>query len=428
MAAPAPRAVVYKRPYIYPKQFDALFLPVRFAICEASTKCGKTHGCIVWLFEQAAMGQAGQNFWWVAPVYAQAKIAFRRMKRALPSALYTPNETELTITLLNGAVIWFKSAEKEDNLYGEDVYAAVFDEATRAKEAAWVALQSTLTATGGDVRVIGNVKGKRNWVARLAQRARDEMRDKGAASRYHYSKLTAYDAIEAGILDAQVVEEARQNMTEAAFRELYLAEPSDDGGNPFGLQHIARQVMKGAVLGSDGTVRLNGTALPAPVRWGIDPAKHQDFFVCVGLDAQNRVTRLHRWQGADWEAAVQRVIGIVGRTPGLIDATHGSVGDPLSTFIRSGGAKGIQDFKFTGTSKQPLMEGLALAVQQGSVWFPEGVLLEELEAFEYEYTRAGGVKYAAPEGMHDDCVCALAMAVKSAQTPAHVAKAVMYDD
>ena len=78
--------IVYKRPFIYPKQFQALFLPVRFAVCEASTKCGKTHGCIVWLFEQAAKGKAGQNFWWVAPVYRQAQMAFERMTRALPKS------------------------------------------------------------------------------------------------------------------------------------------------------------------------------------------------------------------------------------------------------------------------------------------------------------------------------------------------------
>lgn len=36
--------------------------------------------------------------------------------------------------------------------------------------------------------------------------------------------------------------------------------------------------------------------------------------------------------------------------------------------------------------------------------------MNELESFEYEYTRTG-VRYTAPEGMHDDCVMALALAV-----------------
>jgi len=36
-------------------------------------------------------------------------------------------------------------------------------------------------------------------------------------------------------------------------------------------------------------------------------------------------------------------------------------------------------------------------------------LAAECEAFEYVYTRTG-VRYSGPEGMHDDGVCALALA------------------
>ena len=36
---------------------------------------------------------------------------------------------------------------------------------------------------------------------------------------------------------------------------------------------------------------------------------------------------------------------------------------------------------------------------------------EELEEFEFEYTR-NGVYYSAPDGLHDDCVCSLALAYK----------------
>jgi hypothetical protein len=37
------------------------------------------------------------------------------------------------------------------------------------------------------------------------------------------------------------------------------------------------------------------------------------------------------------------------------------------------------------------------------------VIVAELKAFEYVYKRLG-VSYSAPEGMHDDCVCSLALA------------------
>lgn len=57
------------------------------------------------------------------------------------------------------------------------------------------------------------------------------------------------------------------------------------------------------------------------------------------------------------------------------------------------------------------MEGLAAAIQRQEISFPDGWLRNELDTFEYEYTRTG-VKYSAPEGLHDDGVCALALAVR----------------
>jgi hypothetical protein len=38
------------------------------------------------------------------------------------------------------------------------------------------------------------------------------------------------------------------------------------------------------------------------------------------------------------------------------------------------------------------------------------VIVNELEQFEYSYTRTG-VRYGAPDGFHDDTVCSLALAV-----------------
>ena len=56
------------------------------------------------------------------------------------------------------------------------------------------------------------------------------------------------------------------------------------------------------------------------------------------------------------------------------------------------------------------MEGLSVAIQRQEVSFPDGVIVAELEAFEYIYSRTG-VKYSAPEGLHDDAVMALALAI-----------------
>ncbi len=134
-----------------------------------------------------------------------------------------------TLTLANGAVIWLKGSDNPDSLFGEDVYAAVIDEATRCKETTWHALPTTLTATAGPMRIIGNVRGRKNWAYPLARKA------EAGEPEMHYARLIAHDAVEAGILAAEEIEDARRQLPETVFRELYLAEPSDDEGNPFGI-------------------------------------------------------------------------------------------------------------------------------------------------------------------------------------------------
>ena len=217
--------IEYNRPELYDKQKAFVDDAARYTLIEASTKTGKSVGCIIWLFEQAAAGNDGQNFWWVAPVYPQAKIMFRRLKRFIEDKnLFEANESELAVKLVNGATIFFKSAEKPDNLYGEDIFAAVIDEATRCREESWYAIRSTLTATGGKVKIIGNVKGIKNWVYELARSGHPEV---------SYHKLTAYDAVEGGILTIEEVEDAKQTLPKDVFEELYLAIPRQEKSSLF---------------------------------------------------------------------------------------------------------------------------------------------------------------------------------------------------
>ena len=401
--------IEYTRPWLYPRQLDAIFDckdvngdPSRYALIEASTKAGKTVGCMAWLFEQAAIhGQLGRNYWWVAPVYPQAKIAFRRLKRGLPKTLYVANETELTITLINGAVMWFKSAEKPDNLYGEDVFGAVMDEASRAREESWHAVRSTLTATGGAIRIIGNVKGRRNWFYKMARKA------EAGSPRMSYAKLTAFDAADGGVIKRSEIDDAREQLPENVFRELYLAEASDDEGNPFGLTHIR-------------ACTTNALSDRAPIACGIDLAKSVDWSVVIGLDHSGQVCGFERWQ-SPWEVTEERILSLVGKTPSLIDST--GVGDPIVERLQKKKRNVFEAFHFSSSSKQKLMEGLVVAIQSKQVKFPEGAISAELENFEYVYTRTG-VRYSAPDGYHDDCVMALALAVEKHRSVSRTSLAV----
>lgn len=382
--------IPYTRPPMYEKQQAFVDSPARYTIVEASTKTGKTIACLIWLFEQAIKGKSGDNFWWVAPVYVVAGIAYSRLKKELtearlPSGVWTARDSDRIIELVGGRKIWFKSADKPDNLYGDDVAAAVIDEATRCKPEAWYAVRSTLTATRGPIKIIGNVRGKKNWAYQMARKAEAGEPD------HAYFRLTAYDAVEGGVLELAEVEDAKRNLPDSVFKELYLAVASEDGSNPFGIAAIRKCIKP---------MSTNPAACH-----GIDLAKSHDWAVNLGLDAAGITCHLDRWQG-DWASTKRRILDCIGDKPTLIDST--GVGDPIVEDINRE-RPNATGFKFSSTSKQQLMEGLAASIQRGEIGIPEGWLIDELECFEYEY-HAGGVRYSAPAGLHDDGVCALALA------------------
>lgn len=381
--------ILYERPFLYAKQEKAFFTPARYSCIEGSTKCGKTHAGLTWLLEKAMLeGKDGYNYWWVAPVYPQARIAFNRMKRCLTRGLinFSKNEAELRITLPNGAEIHFKSGERPDNLYGEDVYAALIDEASRLREESFHAVRSTLTATRGQLRMIGNVKGRKNWFFKICRRAQ------GGDHNTYYDKITAYDAVEAGVLDAEEIEDAKRLLPEAVFKELYLAEPSADEGNPFGIKHIEACYNPNAVPGITDA-------------YGFDLAKTYDWAVLMGLDGAGVESYFDRWQG-DIGASITRVDNEVKGKRCAVDAT-GMGMRPAEEFQAIGDH--YIPYTFTQSSKQLLMESLALAIQRHEITIRSELVKNELESFEYEYTRTG-VRYTAPDGYHDDCVIALALA------------------
>ena len=376
-------------PKLYPAQRAAIFHDARYVVIEASTKAGKTIGCIVWQAEKV-LTIPGEH-WWVAPVQRQADIAFRRAHKML-RPLCQAHLTHRTLTFPNGAVWRFSGSEKPDNLYGEDVWSAVIDEASRCREDSIDAVRSTLTKTRAPMRLIGNVRGRTNRhyrMARAAEQGADDM---------HYAMLTCWDAVEGGVLDRAEIEDAKAVLPDHVFRELYECVPSDDGGNPFGLDVIDRQIQ--ATL----------TDL-RPVCWGLDPAKKRDWLVLKALDKNGRWCQRHRWKRKDWEISCDLIADLVGGARVVVDAT--GLGDVVCDMLARRGVA-VERYVFSNASKQALFESLEVELRAGRAH----VLSDAMgEYFTFEYVeRDGRVYYGAStqtvdgETPHDDEVCADALA------------------
>ena len=393
-------------PTMYAKQHDAIFSAARIACIEAGTKTGKTLGCGIWEAKGAWEDQSaspGAVSWWVAPSYKQAAIGWRIMKSLLPNAYWSGRENDLTLTGHKGTKIECRSGEKPDLLFGEGVKRVVVDEASRLREDAWHAIRTTLTQTKGEIRLIGNPKGKRNWFWRLCQKAKA-----GDDANLSYHHLRSVDN---PYNDPAEIEEARKLLPEAVFDELYNGVAQDDGAGVF------RNVRACVESEPPEPGRLG---VPSWVA-GLDLARLQDWTVLTIMDRNTkRVHFTDRFHQLDWDFQVSRIKADLekfnARMPVRTDAT--GVGDPILRQLQVAGVN-AKGYKYTNESKKRLVHQLMLAFEKNEIIIPDwDIMINELESFEYTMNSSGSVTYNAPPGMHDDCVNSLALANWEARQPA----------
>lgn len=331
---------------------------------------------------------------WFAPTYKLLDEAWRDVQRAAREVIVATDRQQRRLEFVGGGVLEFWSLDHPDPGRGRKYARVVIDEAgiVRDLETIWTqAIRATLTDLKGDAWFLGTPKGK-NYFDQLFQRGQQ-----GEEVWQSWRFATVANPF----LDPNEIEAARLELPDLAFRQEYLGEAVEDGSNPFGIAFIRACTVKEL------------STLPAR-HFGVDLAKSVDFTVTLGLDAHKTVCAFDRFQ-APWQETFDRVRRNVGHLPCLIDSTGN--GDPIVERINRSGGSNFEGFKFTQTSRQQLLEGLAAAIQKEEVHFPEGPIVRELESFGYEYTRTGGVKYLAPEGLHDDAVMALALALAKAAQP-----------
>ena len=158
-------------------QWEVFSDHTRFRVLIAGRRFGKTHLACVELLDAAASIQSA-DVWYVAPTYRMAKeIAWRLLKQMVPRDLLTksPNETELTLHLVNGSTIALRGADNPDSLRGVGLDLVVPDEFAWIHKAAWEdVLRPALADRGGRALFITSPAGH-NWAYDLYLRGREGM-------------------------------------------------------------------------------------------------------------------------------------------------------------------------------------------------------------------------------------------------------------
>jgi len=364
----------------HPAQAQVLQCQSRFIVMMAGRRFGKS------LISQSIAIETAverQRVAYITPTYQLGKVFFKEIVDILPAEIYSKNEADLVIQFITGGSIRFFTGERLDNLRGLKFHLCVIDEASYISdlESGWLnSIRPTLTDYKGRALFISTPRGK-NYFYSLYM--------KGVAGEPDWSsfKFSTYDNPH---MDRSEIDDAQRQLPEVVFQQEYMANPAENASNPFGSSFIRQCTFP--------------MSTAAPIVFGVDLAKSVDWTVIVGMDAAGSVCYFDRFQ-KDWRQTKDTIVNLP-KVPILMDTT--GVGDPIfEDLVRENVP--VTGFKFTSGSKQQLMEGLASAIQQRKVQFPEGPISQELEIFEYQYT-VSGVRYSAPSGFHDDCVMALALA------------------
>ena len=315
---------------------------------------------------------------YITPTYKLAKAFFERLTAALP---FKNNISNLKIYCPNNGSIEFYTGERLDNLRGRKFHLVIIDEAAFIPdlESGWQnSIRPTLTDFEGRAIFLSTPRGKNFFYSIFMKQGEAD---------WQSFKFTTYDN---PYINQREIEDAKLQLPEVVFEQEYLANPAENSANPFGNAYIKNCIRP--------------VSSQQIVSYGIDLAKSVDFTVIIGLDNGGNVAYFDRFQ-MDWHNT-KETIRRLPVAPILADST--GVGDPILEDLKREGIN-IEGLKFTSQSKQQLMEGLAQAIQQGRIGYPAGVIVDELDIFEYQFT-ANGVRYSAPSGFHDDCVMALALA------------------
>jgi hypothetical protein len=328
---------------------------------------------------------------WFAPTYKFLAEVWHELAVLLRPVTAWSSSTERQIRLITGGIIDCWTLDTPDAGRGRRYAHVIIDEAGLVHDlaTAWhAAIRPTLTDLRGRATFLGTPRGRREFY-RLYR-----LGESGEPGWRSHRLPTA----ENPFIDRAEIEEARRMLPPEVFAQEYEAIPAENAGNPFGLA---------AIEACTGPMSDEPTWC-----YGIDVARAQDWLVCIGVDRQRRVTELHRWRDVPWSESIDRLASIIGDRRALMDST--GVGDAVLDALQRVRPR-VEGYVFTQRSKQDLMERLAVAIQGGQVRFPPGPIADELRDCVYEYTRTG-VRYAAPSGSHDDCVCALALALRHAES------------
>lgn len=210
---------------LLPWQQEVWKSPVRFKVVAAGRRCGKSRLAAWLLIVNALQAEKGHVFY-VAPTQGQARdILWSTLLELGHPVIKSSHINNLQITLVNGATISLKGADRPETMRGVSLKFLVLDEYADMKQSVWEQiLRPALADQKGGALFIGTPMG-RNHFYELYQSAGSEHDE-----TYDSWHFTSYDN---PLLDSEEINIAKKSMSSFAFRQEFMASFEAQGGELF---------------------------------------------------------------------------------------------------------------------------------------------------------------------------------------------------
>jgi len=198
----------------------------RFKVVAAGRRCGKSRLAATTLLIEGLRCPAGSAVLYVAPTNGQARqIIWNVLLDLGREVIAGSHVNNQDITLINGATIYVRGADRPDTLRGVSLTYAVLDEVADIKPEAWEqVIRASLSDKKGRGLFIGTPKG-RNWffdLFKLGQSGQDE-----DWKSWHFTTK------DNPLIDPKEVESAKKTLSTFAFKQEYMASFDNAGSDVF---------------------------------------------------------------------------------------------------------------------------------------------------------------------------------------------------
>jgi hypothetical protein len=381
-------------PDLWPHQRTFVDDPAQFTVCKSATKCGKTMAAAWWLADQV-ISHPGGLFWWVGPTNEVGLIGYKTILYLLESIVTKSQERPWKFKTEHGAAVALKTAQEPEFLRGAGVQGMVLDEAGSPDfDKAWPEIRTTITATRGRLKIIGNPGDAGQFMDRAERWGSDPEMPEWSFHRWKY--LDRPGATEADL------EQAKRELGEDSneYRRYYLGETIHGAGSFF---HNMDMVSTGEI-----EPPLPGVAYVV----GVDPCIRSDYFVAsVFRIDQRRQVAYSRYKGTppeQQEEEVDRIAKLYNDAAIIIEAN--GPGGPIARNLMIRG-RNVYPFETSGKSKPEILYEYRSDIAHNTITLlnDEYQKLEHV-AYQMRTTRIGTVKFGSPHGGNDDFVMANAIA------------------